>query len=231
MAFRIQTAAPRGADGVAVKICGVRTREDVDAAARAGAAYVGLNLYAPSPRFVGLEGAAALAAAAPPGLCKVALAVDPDDALLDAIAALPVDMVQLHGHEGPARVAEARARLGLPVMKTVALAGPDDLAAIAEIEAVADQVLVEGRPPEGADLPGGMGAGFDWRLVAGRRWARPWMLAGGLTPGTVAEAIATSGAMQVDVASGVERPRGVKDHGLIADFVAAALAARGFAAP
>ncbi|SEA77161.1 phosphoribosylanthranilate isomerase [Rubrimonas cliftonensis] len=207
---------------VRVKICGVRTPLDLEACVAARVDYVGLNLFPPSPRYVAPDALRALAAAAPPGLCKVALVVDPDAAALEALAALPVDMVQLHGREDPARVAAIRARLGLPVMKTVAVAGPQDVAAIAAFEAVADQILVEGRPPEGADLPGGVGAGFDWRLVAGRRWARPWMLAGGLKPDNVTEAVAVSGARQVDVASGVERARGVKDAALIAAFAAAA---------
>jgi phosphoribosylanthranilate isomerase len=207
---------------VRVKICGVRDAAAIDAAARAGAAYVGFVFFPRSPRHLGWDEAAALALAAPPSLCKVALTVDPDDATLARIAALPIDMIQLHGAETPARVAETRARTGLPVMKAVGVAGPDDLPALAAQERVADQILVDAKPPEGAAVPGGLGHAFDWRLLAGRRWPTPWMLAGGLTAATVAEAVRVTGARQVDVSSGVESAPGVKDPLRIAAFVAAA---------
>ena len=210
---------------VRVKICGLREAGHLAAAAKAGAAYVGLNFFARSPRFVTLEEARALAVGAPEGLCKVALTVDADDAAMDAIlAAVPVDMLQLHGHETPARVAELRARHGLPVMKVVGVSDAGDLAQIAGYEAVADQIMVDAKPPKGAVLPGGNGVAFDWGLIAGRRWTKPWMLAGGLTAGNVAEAIRLTGARQVDVSSGVETAPGVKDAGMIAAFVAAAIA-------
>ena len=208
--------------GVRLKVCGLRTPADMDAAARAGAAYVGLVLYPPSPRALDLDAARDLALAAPPGLARVALLVDPDDALLDAVAArLPVDVVQLHGSESPARVAEARARVGLPVIRAVGLRDAGDLAALDAAEEVADQVLVDAKPPRGAALPGGNGIGFDWSLIAGRRWRRPWLLAGGLNAGNVAEAVRLTGARQVDVSSGVESAPGVKDAGLIEAFAAA----------
>ena len=153
-----------------------------------------------------------LAASVPPGVAKVALTVDADDAALDALLArVPVDMLQLHGHESPERVAEVRARYGLPVMKAVGVAGEEDLPALDDYGRVADQILVDAKPPKGADLPGGNGLAFDWRLIAGRRWPVPWMLAGGLTPENVAEAIRLTGARQVDVSSGVESMPGVKD--------------------
>jgi phosphoribosylanthranilate isomerase len=152
----------------------------------------------------------------------VALLVDPDDALVERVAALPVGMLQLHGSETPARTAEIRARAGLPVMKAIGIATADDLARIAAYEAVADQILVDARAPEGAERPGGNAVAFDWGLIAGRAWARPWMLAGGLTPGNVAEAIRRTGARQVDVSSGVESAPGLKDPDLVAAFIAAA---------
>lgn len=208
---------------VAVKICGLRTLEDVAAVAAAGAAYAGLNFFPRSPRFLTLPQARLLAVAAPVGLAKVALTVDADDALLDAITeAMPLDMLQLHGHETPDRVAGIRARYGLPVMKVVGVADEGDLAGLAEHGAVADQIMVDAKAPKGAVLPGGNGVAFDWRLLQGRRWPRPWMLAGGLTPVNVAEAIRLTGALQVDVSSGVESAPGVKDHARIAAFVAAA---------
>ncbi len=196
------------------------------AAAGAGAAYIGLNFFPKSPRFVTLAEARALALAAPEGLCKVALTVDADDATLEAILAdVPIDMLQLHGHETPARVAAVRARFGLPVMKVVGVSDAGDLAQVAEHEPVADQIMVDAKPPKGAVLPGGNGVAFDWGLIAGRRWTKPWMLAGGLTAANVAEAVRLTGARQVDVSSGVESAPGVKDAELIAAFVKAALGA------
>lgn len=211
---------------IRVKICGLRTESDVLAAAAAGAAYAGFVFFAKSPRHLTVDQARALAFAAPPGLAKVALTVDADDAALDAlIEAVPLDMLQLHGHESPDRVAEVRARYGLPVMKAVGVADEGDLAALMDYSLAADQILIDAKPPKGADLPGGNGLSFDWRLVAQRRWLRPWMLAGGLTPDNVAEAIRLTNARQVDVSSGVESAPGIKDPARIAAFVAAAGAA------
>lgn len=207
-----------------VKICGLRTPTMVQAATRAGAAYVGFVFFAASPRNLSVAEAAALAIDVPPGVAKVALTVDADDATLDAITrSVPLDMLQLQGRETPARVAEVKARYGLPVMKAIGVAEAADLPGIDAYEAVADQILIDAKPPKGVVLPGGNGVAFDWRLIAGRRWARPWLLAGGLTAGNVAEAIRLTGARQVDVSSGVESAPGVKDEGLIRAFVAAAL--------
>lgn len=208
---------------IRVKICGLRTAADVAAVAQAGAAYMGLVFFAKSPRYVTLPQARDLALAAPPGLAKVALVVDADDATLDAIIeAMPLDMLQLHGHESPERVAELRARYGLPVMKAVGVADEGDLAAVFDYSLAADQLLIDAKPPKNATLPGGNGLTFDWRLVAQRRWLRPWMLAGGLTPDNVATAIRLTNARQVDVSSGVESAPGVKDPARIAAFVRAA---------
>jgi phosphoribosylanthranilate isomerase len=208
-----------------VKICGLRTEADIAVAAEAGATYVGLVFFARSPRNVTIETARTLALSVPPGVAKVALTVDADDATLDAICdAVPLDMLQLHGHESPDRVAEVRGRYGLPVMKAVGLSGPEDLAALDLYQTVADQILVDAKPPKGAALPGGNGLAFDWRLLLGRSWRRPWMLAGGLTPDNVALAVRSTNARQVDVSSGVESAPGVKDQGLIRAFVAAAKA-------
>ena len=208
---------------IAMKFCGLTRPQDVAAAAQTGARYVGFVFFPKSPRNVTLEYARALALDAPMGLAKVALTVDADDAALDAlIATVPIDMIQLHGHETVDRVADVRARYGLPVMKALGIAGPADLAQIDAYEAVADQLLIDAKPPEGADLPGGNGLAFDWRLLAGRKyWTRPWMLAGGLTPENVAEAVRLTGARQVDVSSGVESAPGVKDAARMARFAAA----------
>ncbi len=206
-----------------MKICGLRTVQDVVAVAAAGAAYAGFVFFPKSPRHLTVEQAAVLALAAPPGLAKVALVVDAEDAALDAIVeGVALDMLQLHGHESPERVAEVRARYGLPVMKAVGVADEGDLAALFDYSTVADQILIDAKPPKGTALPGGNGLSFDWRLVAQRRWLRPWMLAGGLTAENVAEAVRLTNARQVDVSSGVESAPGQKDAAKIAAFVRAA---------
>lgn len=212
---------------VRVKICGLRTAADVVAAAAAGAAYAGFVFFPKSPRHLTVEAARALALGAPEGLCKVALTVDADDATLDAIVgAVPLDMLQLHGREAPERVAEVKARYGLPVMKAIGVADEGDLAGLLEMSLAADQLLIDAKPPKGAALPGGNGLAFDWRLLVGRKWLRPWMLAGGLTPENVAQAVRLTGARQVDVSSGVESAPGVKDPARIAAFVQAAQGVR-----
>jgi phosphoribosylanthranilate isomerase len=212
-------------DHVRVKICGLRTAADVAAVAAAGAAYAGFVFFPKSPRHLTLAAAREAALAAPPGLAKVALTVDADDAALDAIVeGVPLDMLQLHGHETPDRVAAVRARYGLPVMKAIGVADEGDLAALIDYSLVADQLLIDAKPPRGAEVPGGNGLSFDWRLLVGRKWLRPWMLAGGLTPENVAAAVRLTGARQVDVSSGVESAPGVKDAARIAAFVAAAQA-------
>lgn len=206
----------------AVKICGLTQPSDVHAVAQAGAVYCGFVFFPKSPRNVSFEQAAAMAVEAPIGLAKVALTVNADDAFLDALtAAVPLDMLQLHGNETPERVQEVKSRYGLPVMKAVGVADADDLPALDVYMKVADQILVDAKPPKNADLPGGNGLTFDWRLIAGRRWAVPWMLAGGLTPTNVAEAIAMTGARQIDLSSGVESAPGAKDAALIRSFMAA----------
>lgn len=211
--------------GARVKICGLTSAQDLRHAAQVGARYAGFVFFPKSPRNLTLDAARALAVEAPVGLAKVALVVNPDDAALDAILAqVPIDMIQLHGSESPARVAEIRARHGLPVMKAVGISSAADLPELAQYEAVADQILVDAKPARGAALPGGNGLSFDWRLIAGRDWARPWMLAGGLTPDNVAEAIRLTGTRQVDVSSGVEAAPGVKDAARMAAFVQAARA-------
>ena len=205
---------------VSVKICGLATVNDVRACADAGANYMGLVFFEKSPRNITIPAARELALAAPLGMAKVALVVNPSDAELDAIiATVPLDMVQLHGRETPERVAEVKARFGLPVMKAVGIADGDDLPKLESYFGVADQILVDAKPPKGGELPGGNGLSFDWRLLAGRRWPCPWMLAGGLTPENVAQAVKMTGAKQVDVSSGVEDAPGQKNAELIQKFV------------
>lgn len=204
-----------------VKICGLTAPDHVRAAVDAGARYVGFVFFPKSPRHLEAQAAAELAHLVPAGVAKVALTVNASDEDLDRIiAAVPLDMLQLHGKESPERVAEVRDRFGLPVMKAVGVAEAEDLAAIDLYSEVADQLLIDAKPPRNSELPGGNGLAFDWRLLAGRKyWRRPWMLAGGLTPNNVAEAMRTTGARQVDVSSGVESAPGVKDADLIQAFI------------
>jgi len=208
---------------VRVKICGLSTPEMIAAAVNAGAAYVGFVHFARSPRNVSLRQAAELAVQVPPGIAKVALVVDPDDAFLDELTAhVPTDILQLHGHESARRVTAIRQRYGLPVMKVLGVGDAGDLPALDTYAAVADQLLVDTKPPKDADRPGGNAQSFDWSLIAGRRWQIPWMLAGGLTAENVAGAIEQTGARQVDVSSGVESAPGRKDPALIRAFIEAA---------
>lgn len=210
---------------IATKICGINSVAAGLAAAKHGASHVGFVFYPRSPRAVSPQQAGEIARALPASLAKVAVLVDPDDALIEAIlAAAPIDLLQLHGGETPARVADIRARHDRPVIKAVGVAGAGDFDQAAGFAAVADWLLFEAKPPKSvaAALPGGNGVSFDWTLLAGRGWPVPWLLSGGLTPGNVADAIRISGARGVDVSSGVETRPGVKDERLIAGFLDAA---------
>jgi phosphoribosylanthranilate isomerase len=206
-----------------VKVCGLRSRAEIADAVAAGAAYVGLVFFPPSPRHLTIADARWIVPAIPEGVTRVALTVNAADPELEALLeAVPLDMLQLHGAETPERVAEIRQRFGRPVMKAVGVAEEEDLEALSLYSSVADQILVDARAPKQSDRPGGHGRPFDWRLVRTRAWARPWMLAGGLTPQNVGEAIRVTGAEQVDVSSGVESSPGHKDARLVAAFVRAA---------
>lgn len=214
-----------------VKICGLSTRETLAAALDAGAGMVGFVRFPRSPRHVELDAARELSAMAKGRALVVALVVDADDAELSAIVeAMAPDMLQLHGRETPERVAEIRARFGLPVMKAIGVAERADLDALAPYARVADRLLLDAKPPKTADaLPGGNGLSFDWRLIEGLAQRLdppvPFMLSGGLTPENVGEAIALTHVRGVDVSSGVERAPGVKDAARIFAFVEAARAA------
>jgi len=213
--------------GVQVKICGVTTGEAADAAIRARADFLGLVFHPASPRHLAPEQAAALAARAKGAVRLVALLVDPaDEAVSAAVSAARPDFLQLHGGEAPARVAEIRAKFGLPVIKALAVADIADLAQVPIYEDAADMLLFDAKAPAQASRPGGHGAAFDWRMLRGRRFRKPWLLAGGLDVGNVARALATAEAPGVDVSSGVESAPGVKDAEMIRAFVEAAKNAR-----
>ena len=201
-----------------VKICGINSEAAFDAAVAAGADWLGFVFFPPSPRAISAERAAGLSARAPGGPLRVGLFVRPNPAEIAAVlAALPLDILQIHG---PAEQARAvRARFGKPVWRAVGIASAADLPAAAD---GADALLLDASPPRGATRPGGNARPFDWTLLRGWRPPAPWLLAGGLTPETVAAAIAATGASAVDVSSGVERRPGEKDPALIRAFIAAA---------
>lgn len=201
-----------------VKICGIRDPAAMDAAAGAGAEWVGFVFFASSPRAVLPAEAAALAARHPDGPKPVGLVVDPTDAEITAILAqVPLQALQVHA--APARAAEIQQRFGVPVWLAVGIAAAADLPAAAP---GVSRLLLDHKAPPDATLPGGNATAFDWSVLHGWQAPLPWMLAGGLTPKTVAAAIRITGAPGVDVSSGVERSRGVKDPALIHAFVAAA---------
>ena len=209
---------------IAAKICGLNNEGAVAAAVEGGAAYVGFVFYPPSPRAVSPQQAAAQCSAVPARVRRVALFVDADDTAVRAVLdAVPIDILQFHGRESPARVTEAKARFGRPVMKAISVAAPEDVHTASHYEDRADMLLFDAKPPLRADaLPGGNGLAFDWRLIADRRWRRPWMLSGGLTAALLPEAVRISGAAAVDVSTGVERRPGDKDPDKIREFLAVA---------
>jgi phosphoribosylanthranilate isomerase len=210
---------------LAVKICGLSTRETLDAALEAGADMVGFVFFPPSPRHLALDAARELGKRVRERAIKVALTVDADDATLNAIvAALEPDTLQLHGHETPARVSAIRQRFGRTVMKALPIERAADLAMLPDYVEVADRILFDARPPRGATRPGGLGTAFDWHLLENLDLKLPFMVSGGLHPSNLAEAIRVTRPSGLDVSSGVERAPGIKDVELIRDFMRAARA-------
>ena len=206
---------------VSVKICGLTEPETLHAAVSGGARYVGFVFYPPSPRSIAPSMAAELARLVPTGVRTVGLFVDPDDDFLEhVVSQVPFDLIQLHGKETPRRIAEVKAAFNIPVMKAIKVGGPEDLAAALDIAEVADRLLFDAKPPAKVSaLPGGNGIAFDWTLLAGRSWPKPWMLSGGLKAENAEEAVRTTGATALDVSSGVEDRPGHKDPALIRRFL------------
>ena len=206
-----------------VKICGLKTEAALEAALAAGADYVGLVFFPPSPRNVTPTMAKVLAAKARGRAQIVALMVDPDDALIDTVmGSADPDLLQLHGDETPERVREIHRRSRKPVMKAIKVETAADARTAADYRGAADLVLFDACPPADSARPGGNGAPFDWRTLLGIEHRMPYILSGGLTPDNVAEAIRVTGAAVVDVSSGVERSPGEKDPDLIRRFLRAA---------
>jgi len=214
-----------------IKFCGLSTPATVDASIAAGARWLGFNFFPPSPRYLTPEHAAALIARVPPGIGNVAVLVDADDALIDAVLAAGIDTLQLHGAEAPGRLAAVRARTGRPVWKAAGVATRADIAAAIAAAGPADRLLLDAKPPKDAALPegngvvapmpGGNGVAFDWRLMVGVASPLPWGLGGGLTPANVGAALAVVRPAFVDVSSGIEDEPGVKSSGKIRAFAAA----------
>jgi phosphoribosylanthranilate isomerase len=207
-----------------VKICGITDAPALDAALDGGARYIGFVVYPKSPRHLSRDKLAALTDRARGKAEVVVVTVDADDELLTLIQhhAKP-DWIQLHGSEPPSMVAHARQYARAGVIKAISVAQRDDLDNARNYEGVAEMLMFDAKPPPGG-LPGGNAAAFDWPILAGQRFTRPWMLSGGLTPTNVQGAIAASGAGIVDVSSGVESAPGLKDPAKIAAFLAAAKA-------
>jgi len=202
------------------KICGLSTPEAVARALAGGAAYIGFVFFPKSPRNISAEDAARLAASARGRAKVVAVTVDASDTDLDTIARiLKPDLIQLHGKETPNRAAEVRARTAAGVIRAIPISTPDDFSVAQAFDGAVDHLMFDAKPPAGADLPGGNGAAFDWAMLKGRRFSRPWFLAGGLDPWSVGEAVRASDAPLVDVSSGVERGPGIKDPDLITAFL------------
>ncbi|HEY8950436.1 MAG TPA: phosphoribosylanthranilate isomerase [Rhizomicrobium sp.] len=208
---------------IQVKICGINSVESADAAARAGADFAGLIFQKASHRYVGLERSAVIARHLRGRIRITALMVDPsDDEVADVARDVAPDFLQLHGREAPSRVAELVSRFRIPAIKAFGIADASDLAHVPAYNDVAEMFLFDAKPPANAITPGGHGVAFDWQVLRNARFARPWLLAGGLKPENVARAIRVSGAPGVDVSSGVESAPGVKDIARVTAFVEAA---------
>lgn len=209
------------------KICGIKTREALDAAIDGGAGYVGLVFCSKSPRHLEVDAARKLAEYARGKVKIVALTVDADNSALGEIVdEVAPDFLQLHGRETPERVAAIKRKFDRPVIKAISVATPEDAARADDYANVADLILFDAKAPPGAPLPGGNGVAFDWLALEDVSRKRPFMLSGGLTPETVADAIRITGAGAVDVSSGVETAPGVKDPELIRRFLRAVKTAK-----
>lgn len=212
-------------DPLIIKICGVKTEAILDAAIEAGADMVGFMHFPRSPRHLELDPIGELISLARGRVETCVILVNPDNTLVAQVAALGPDWIQLHGPETPHRVEAIRDEAGIAIMKVVSIGGAEDVAAVASFADCADRILLDTKPPKGADRPGGLGETFDWGLLKALDPSLGFMLSGGLRPDTVASAIKATHPMGVDVSSGVEKAPGVKDAALIRAFIEKARAA------
>lgn len=210
---------------VQAKICGLKTIETLNAAVEGGAVMVGFNFFPRSPRYLTPEAASALASQVPAHVKRVGLLVDVDDAgIADLIAKCPLDLLQLHGKESPERVTAIRSRFGKPVIKVISIETVEDVNAAIQFEPIVDYLMFDTKPPRSMvnALPGGNAVSFDWSILSGREFQKPWLLAGGLTSDNLRVAVTTTGARLVDVSSGVEDRPGEKNPSKIKAFLEAA---------
>lgn len=207
------------ADPLIVKICGIKTLDMLDVAIAAGADMIGFMHFARSPRHVGIEQLGELISASRGRVESCVVLVNPDNSCVAEVAALGPDWIQLHGPETPHRVEAIRAEAGVEIMKALPIGSADDVAQVAAFAEVADRILLDAKPPKGADRPGGLGESFDWSLLKALDPSIPFMLSGGLKPDNVAEAIRNVAPFGVDVSSGVERAPGEKDKRLVEAFI------------
>ena len=205
-----------------VKICGITTPEMTSVATGAGARFVGFVFVPQSPRFIDCERARLLSRQLPTGVRSVGLFVNPDDETLSRVlGAVSLDMIQLHGEESPARIQEIKSRYHLPIIKAVSISGTDDVTKIDDYLTVIDWILFDAKAPENSNIAGGNGTPFDWTILKGRKFPKPWMLSGGLTPENTGDALSILSPDAVDVSSGVESSRGIKDADKIREFIQA----------
>lgn len=208
--------------GISAKICGLNTPESIDAAVSGGADFIGIVFFPPSPRYVAPDKAAELVRAVPSTVTSVGLFVDAsDDVIAETLETVSLDMLQLHGSESPDRIHELGGKFGLKTMKAIKVESAADIGAVSEYADSADWLLFDAKAPKNmvSALPGGNALAFDWYLLQGRSWKRPWMLSGGLNADNVSEAVSISGATAVDVSSGVEDRPGNKNPSLIGRFL------------
>ncbi|HTO27316.1 MAG TPA: phosphoribosylanthranilate isomerase [Devosia sp.] len=213
------------ADPLIIKICGIKTPEILETVIASGADMVGFMHFARSPRHVSIEDIATLISEARGRIQTCVVLVNPDNSCVAEVAALGPDWIQLHGPETPHRVEAIRAEAGVEIMKALPIGTAEDVAHVASFLEVADSILLDAKPPKGADRPGGLGESFDWSLLKALDPSIPFMLSGGLTPQTVADAISSVRPYGVDVSSGVETAPGIKDKRLIEAFIRNARAA------
>lgn len=209
-----------------IKICGIKTPDILETAIAAGADMVGFMHFTRSPRHVSVEQLADLISSARGRIETCVVLVNPDNSCVAEVAALGPDWIQLHGPETPHRVETIRAEAGVEIMKALPIGTAEDVAHVADFADIADRILLDAKPPKGADRPGGLGMSFDWSLLKALDPELPFMLSGGLTPQSVAEAVTTVRPFGIDVSSGVESAPGVKDKRLVEAFIRNARAAQ-----
>ena len=207
---------------VKVKICGLKTLEAVDVSCESGASMCGFVFFPKSPRSIKFDIASELTKRVPPNIAKVGLVVDANDSWLENVVLSGVDWLQFHGHESPKRIIEIKTRWKLPIIKAIPISNKTDLNLAKDYDEVADLLLFDAKPESNATRPGGNAMVFDWQLLKGSFWKCPWILAGGLNNNNLEDAVHATGALFVDVSSGVEDTHGNKNNNKISTFLTVA---------